>query len=86
MSLDVTLAKIAREQKARAKPAQVIMFKTGVISAYAAGVATVTIDGSAIPAGRSGWYTAPVVGDEVTVLLVDGSPLILGTATGFPTF
>jgi cytochrome c oxidase assembly factor CtaG len=85
MSLDVTLAKIAREQKARAKPAQVIMFKTGVISAYAAGVATVTIDGSAIPAPHLAAYT-PVVSDQVAVLLVDGSPLIFGTPTGFPTF
>lgn len=46
---------------------------------------SVTVLGSTTPAPYLAAYT-PTVGDLVAVLLVDGSPLILGHVIGLPSF
>lgn len=65
----------------------------GTVTAVTAGGAsdghaqvTVSVNGSASPAPYLDTYTSPAVNDVVAVLLVDGSPLILGRRIGTPTF
>lgn len=68
-------------------------YATGQIKTVTAGGATdglaeleVTVNGSDVTAPYLKSYAAPTVGDVVAVLLVDGSPLILGALGGYPNF
>lgn len=52
------------------------------------GVAAVSVAVNAdnVPAPYLASYLSPTVGDQVSVLLIDHSPLILGRVVGLPNF
>lgn len=90
MALDDALRGLADED---APPSSGLALWIGTVTAVAAGGAsdghaqvTVSVNGSANPAPYLDTYTSPAVNDVVAVLLVDGSPLILGRRIGTPTF
>lgn len=70
-----------------------IRVRLGTVTAVVAGGAadgnaavTVNVNGSTVVAPYLAAYSSPTVGHNVEVLLVNGSPLILGRVIGLPSF
>jgi hypothetical protein len=70
-----------------------LRFTVATVSAIAAGagtdggdVVTVTVGSDDIDAPHLASYSSPTVGHLVWVVLVDGSPAILGRFVGLPNF
>lgn len=93
MTLRKSLRRLGRQIKSTNRPAQRISRQQGVVDHIDAGAGTdgndvvyVAIWGDIIPIPyHQGAYT-PTVADAVLVLIVDGSPVILGKPIGFASF
>lgn len=87
---EIRRAALAVQNKAEA--AVPFTFRTGTIDSTTPGGSTdgltaafVNVGGSVVPAPYLSSYT-PVVNDHVLVLLMLGSPVILGKVVGLPSF
>lgn len=83
----MTVASAARDFADQYVPARqrLTFWPNATVTSVSGGVATVSIAGNSQQAAHLSSYT-PTAGDQVAVLLIDGSPLILGKPTGFPSF
>lgn len=82
--MGMSLRRLANEILTAGKPATSIGYATGHVESVTNGIATVTTLG--VQQQISYLNTVPAVGATVAILFIAGSPLILGTISGVPTF
>lgn len=85
MTLRSSRRKLKTKTAATNQPTQTHRIVQGTIASNSSGVWSVTVGADTIIASHYAHYS-PTIGDLVEVLLVDGSPRILGQLVGQPTF
>lgn len=83
MKLHHSIRQLADQIAPAPKPSSELAFAVGIVESISAGVVTVRLLGAATQAPYYG--ALPTVGTTVDVLLIEGSPRILGTPHGVPT-
>jgi hypothetical protein len=93
MARDARLTRTIRSLRARVnqRGGSGTVAKTGEVTAVSAGASldgkaevTVTVDGNDLLCTWNTWGATPVVGDQALVLLLNGSPHVVGAVGGFP--
>lgn len=92
MILSLAQRRFGRAVKAKT-PTVPVQYVNGTVKTVTAGgssdgkaAVVVTVNGTDTPAPYLDSYLTPAVGDMVAVLIVAGSPLIIGRIIGLPVF